>query len=120
MVKSVTAEAENKDIELDNHFSSITPTESLKCVHKVGFPPQRKFVKEFKDTLKETFFSDDPLRPYKDQPRSRKLVLGLQFLFPILDWGRNYNFTKFKGDVIAGLTIASLCIPQVCKSIDIG
>ncbi|KAG6538411.1 hypothetical protein ZIOFF_003532 [Zingiber officinale] len=112
MVKSVTAEAENKDIELDNHFSSITHTESLKCVHKVGFPPQRKFVKEFKDALKETFFADDPLRPYKDQPRSRKLVLGLQFLFPILDWGRNYNITKFKGDVIAGLTIASLCIPQ--------
>ncbi|KAL0432741.1 UNVERIFIED_CONTAM: Sulfate transporter 1.3 [Sesamum latifolium] len=26
--------------------------------------------------------------------------------------GRRYNFNKFKGDLIAGLTIASLCIPQ--------
>ncbi|KAG0499370.1 hypothetical protein HPP92_004061 [Vanilla planifolia] len=39
-------------------------------------------------------------------------MLGLQSLFPILKWGSEYNFTKFKGDLIAGLTIASLCIPQ--------
>ncbi|KAG9129559.1 hypothetical protein Leryth_023899 [Lithospermum erythrorhizon] len=33
-------------------------------------------------------------------------------VFPILEWGRKYNLTKFRGDLIAGLTIASLCIPQ--------
>ncbi|KAI0494108.1 hypothetical protein KFK09_024239 [Dendrobium nobile] len=31
---------------------------------------------------------------------------------PILSWGREYNLQKFKGDLIAGFTIASLCIPQ--------
>lgn len=36
----------------------------------------------------------------------------LQGLFPILKWGRNYKATKFKNDVMAGLTLASLCIPQ--------
>ncbi|KAK1402353.1 Sulfate/bicarbonate/oxalate exchanger SAT-1 and related transporters (SLC26 family) [Heracleum sosnowskyi] len=81
-------------------------------IHKVGVPPKPRLLKEIADTLKETFLSDDPLRPFKKQPRRRKLVLGLQTVFPILEWGRDYNLAKFKGDLIAGLTIASLCIPQ--------
>lgn len=36
----------------------------------------------------------------------------LQGVFPILEWGRNYRATKFKRDLMAGLTLASLCIPQ--------
>ncbi|KAK6115440.1 hypothetical protein DH2020_007709 [Rehmannia glutinosa] len=80
--------------------------------YKVGVPPKQKLWKEFSSTLKETFFSDDPLRSFKDQSRSRKLVLGIQAVFPILEWARGYNLAKFKGDLIAGLTIASLCIPQ--------
>ncbi|RRT48446.1 hypothetical protein B296_00048260 [Ensete ventricosum] len=112
MVHSVSDEVESKDIEMASRSSSHRQTENYKSVHKVGLPPRRNFIGEFSETLKETFFADDPLRPYKDQPRSRQLVLGLQFLFPVLEWGRSYNLSKFKGDVIAGLTIASLCIPQ--------
>ncbi|KAI9200810.1 hypothetical protein LWI28_013457 [Acer negundo] len=81
-------------------------------VHKVGIPPKQNLFKEFKATVKETFFHDDPLRPFKDQTRSRKLILGIQAVFPIFEWVRDYNLSKFKGDIIAGLTIASLCIPQ--------
>ncbi|KAK1308506.1 Sulfate transporter 1.2 [Acorus calamus] len=81
-------------------------------IHKVGVPPRRKLVKEFSERVKETFFHDDPLRPFKDQPKSKKLVLGIRALFPVFDWGRYYSLNKLKGDVIAGLTIASLCIPQ--------
>ncbi|XP_043698420.1 sulfate transporter 1.3-like [Telopea speciosissima] len=81
-------------------------------VHKVGMAPRQKFFEEFTNMMKETFFSDDPLRDFKDQSRSRKIILGLQSVFPILQWGRDYNLTKFRGDLIAGLTIASLCIPQ--------
>lgn len=84
--------------------------------YKVGVPPKQKFWTEFSTTLKETFFSDDPLHSFKDQSRSRKLVLGLEAVFPILEWGKKYSLDKFKGDLIAGLTIASLCIPQVCYS----
>ncbi|KAK4428434.1 Sulfate transporter 1.3 [Sesamum alatum] len=80
--------------------------------YKVGVPPKQKFWKEFATSLKETFLSDDPLRPFKDQTVPRKFILGVQAVFPILEWGRNYNLSKFKGDLIAGLTIASLCIPQ--------
>lgn len=81
-------------------------------VHKVGVPAKQNLCKEFRATVKETFFSDEPLRPFKDQTKRRKLVLGLEAIFPILRWARDYNLTKFRGDLIAGLTIASLCIPQ--------
>ncbi|KAE9605898.1 putative SLC26A/SulP transporter [Lupinus albus] len=81
-------------------------------VHKVGVPPRQNLFKEFQATVKETFFSDDPLRSFKDQTKSRKFILGIEAIFPILSWGRNYTFKNFRGDLIAGLTIASLCIPQ--------
>ncbi|KAJ1268367.1 hypothetical protein BS78_07G129400 [Paspalum vaginatum] len=81
-------------------------------VYKVGYPPQRNLTTEFTNTLKETFFHDDPLKQYRDQSKCAKFKMGLQFLFPVFDWGRTYNLSKFKGDLIAGLTIASLCIPQ--------
>ncbi|XP_019461978.1 PREDICTED: sulfate transporter 1.3-like [Lupinus angustifolius] len=81
-------------------------------LHKVGVPPRQNLFKEFQATVKETFFSDDPLRSFKDQTKSRKFILGIEAIFPILSWGRNYTFKKFRGDLIAGLTIASLCIPQ--------
>lgn len=47
------------------------------------------------------------------QPRSKTAILFLEGLFPILSWGRNYQASKFKNDLMAGLTLASLCIPQV-------
>ncbi|KAE9446184.1 hypothetical protein C3L33_21918, partial [Rhododendron williamsianum] len=102
------------DIEIDviRSPSSRHHVENLPYVHKVGLPPKQKLLKEFTSTLKEIFFHDEPLRHFKDQPKSRKLVLGLQALFPILEWGRDYNLSKFKGDLISGLTIASLAIPQ--------
>ncbi|KAJ1406812.1 sulfate anion transporter, conserved site [Sesbania bispinosa] len=81
-------------------------------VHKVAVPPRQNLFKEFQATIKETFFADDPLRPFKDQPKSRKFILGIEAIFPILNWGRTYNLKKFRGDIISGLTIASLCIPQ--------
>lgn len=81
-------------------------------IHKVGKPPKQNLCAEIKYTLKETFFHDDPLKDFKDQPRLKKLQLGIQSVFPILEWGRRYKLSMFKGDLIAGLTIASLCIPQ--------
>ncbi|XP_042460849.1 sulfate transporter 1.2-like [Zingiber officinale] len=78
----------------------------------VEWPPRKSLPAEIAQTAKEIFFPDDPLRPCKGQPRSKQLLLFLRYLFPIFEWSRGYNLTKFKGDAIAGLTIASLCIPQ--------
>lgn len=92
---------------------SLSSSHHVTLPYKVGVPPKQKLWTEFSTTLKETFFSDDPLHSFKDQSRSRKFILGMQAVFPIFEWGRRYNLAKFKGDLIAGLTIASLCIPQV-------
>lgn len=89
----------------------------LPYVHKVGRPPKPNLLKEITEAVKETFFHDDPLRNFKDQSKTKKLLLGIQAVFPILDWGRSYNLSKFKGDLIAGLTIATLCIPQVINTL---
>ncbi|XP_030541558.1 sulfate transporter 1.3 [Rhodamnia argentea] len=103
---------EAKEINTKRQSSVNQHSQNEHHIHKVGVPPRQKLFKEFTSTIKETFFADDPLRPFKDQRPSRKLLLGIQAIFPILEWGRSYTLKKFKGDLIAGLTIASLCIPQ--------
>lgn len=80
--------------------------------HRVAIPPPQPFVKSLKNTLKETFFPDDPLRQFKNQPRGKKFILGMQYVFPVLEWGPRYTLEFFKADLIAGITIASLAIPQ--------
>ncbi|RYQ82718.1 hypothetical protein Ahy_B10g101283 isoform D [Arachis hypogaea] len=84
----------------------------LPYMHRVGTPPKQPLFQEIKHSLMETFFADKPFHKFKDQSGSRKFVLALQSLFPILEWGRDYNLKKFRGDFVSGLTIASLCIPQ--------
>ncbi|XP_020586744.1 sulfate transporter 1.2-like [Phalaenopsis equestris] len=105
MVNSVTGDDETRDLG-DWQPKNLPPA------YKVGVPPKKNFLNEFTERTKETLFADDPLRAYKNQPRSRQFLLGLQSFFPILSWGREYNLKKFRGDLISGFTIASLCIPQ--------
>ncbi|KAJ7977351.1 sulfate transporter 3 1 [Quillaja saponaria] len=85
---------------------------NLECAHRVAIPPPQPFVKSLKYSLKETFFPDDPLRQFKNQPPSKKLILGLQYFFPIFEWAPRYTFQFLKADLISGITIASLAIPQ--------
>nr|GLL30707.1 sulfate transporter 3.1-like [Ipomoea trifida] len=91
---------------------AYAPPVSVESVHRVAVPPPQPFVKSFANTLKETLMPDDPLRQFKNQSPRRKLVLGLQYVFPILEWGSKYSLAYFKSDLIAGITIASLAIPQ--------
>jgi sulfate transporter 3 len=92
-----------------DHCLEITPME----VHKVLPPPHRSTIQKLKSRLKETFFPDDPLRQFKGQPLGKKWILAAKYFFPILQWGPNYSFKLFKSDIVSGLTIASLAIPQV-------
>jgi low affinity sulfate transporter 2 len=43
-------------------------------------------------------------------------LTALQCVFPVLQWGRSYTLKDFRSDVMAGLTLASLGIPQVGSS----
>nr|POF11801.1 high affinity sulfate transporter 2 [Quercus suber] len=114
MNRDVTDEAGSKEMDTG---MCISPSqdhnpENLPYVHKVGVPPRQKLLKQFTTSVKETFFAGNPFRPFKGQSRLGKFVLALQAVFPIVSWGKDYNLARFKGDLIAGLTIASLCIPQ--------
>ncbi|XP_009369645.2 sulfate transporter 1.2 [Pyrus x bretschneideri] len=111
-IHSSNEDIEAKELDTRSVSSSRNHSQGAPYIHKVGVPPKQNLFKEFSNTVKETFFSDDPLRPFKHQPKSRKFILGVQAIFPIFEWGRGYNLLKFRGDLIAGLTIASLCIPQ--------
>ncbi|GAA0160634.1 transporter [Lithospermum erythrorhizon] len=81
-------------------------------VHKVCLPPYKTTMQKLRHRLSEIFFPDDPFHRFKNQTWFKKLVLGLQFFFPIFQWAPNYSFKLLRSDVISGLTIASLAIPQ--------
>ena len=82
------------------------------AVHKVAPPPPQSTASKMKSRVKETFFPDDPFRAFKGQPLGTQWLMAVMYLFPILDWAPGYSFSLFKSDLISGLTIASLAIPQ--------
>ncbi|KAB1206931.1 High affinity sulfate transporter 2 [Morella rubra] len=108
----VSDELGEHSMEINRVSSSHRHAETMPYIQRVGMPPKQTLWEQFFGTVNETFFSDDPYRSFRNQPRSRKFYLGLQAVFPILEWAKGYNLTKFKGDLISGLTIASLAIPQ--------
>ncbi|KAK7271281.1 hypothetical protein RJT34_27051 [Clitoria ternatea] len=81
--------------------------------HGVNFSSQRPFLAKFKSGLKETFFPDDPFRQFKNEEKtSRRVIKGVQYFIPIFEWLSSYTWRLFCSDLIAGLTISSLAIPQ--------
>lgn len=52
-------------------------------------------------------------RSMKGPHSSGRVGSVLKGLFPVLKWFREYKLAQFKNDLMAGLTLASLCIPQV-------
>jgi low affinity sulfate transporter 2 len=95
------------------HIEDTTQIERSKWVLDSPNPPP--LWKKIFTSLKETLL-----------PHGNKLCLSsknktfyghaysfLQNLFPILVWIKDYTASKFKDDLLAGLTLASLCIPQV-------
>lgn len=90
--------------------SMETPQEDK---HGVNFSTQRGFAKKLKSGLKETFFPDDPFRQFKNEEKpSRRVIKGVQYFIPIFEWLPTYTWRLFCSDLIAGLTITSLAIPQ--------
>ncbi|KAG5534208.1 hypothetical protein RHGRI_022364 [Rhododendron griersonianum] len=86
---------------------------ALRAQHWVLNPPRPPGLwDELKNTVSETFLSHgEKFKSLVKQPVSGTISM-LGTLFPILVWGRDYTVAKFKRDLLAGLTLASLCIPQ--------
>ena len=95
------------------------PLGAAAAEHKVNLTAQRPFAEVLRTGLAETFFPDDPFRGFKGQPLGTQWLMAVKYLFPILDWLPSYSFSLFKSDLISGLTIASLAIPQarICYSL---
>uniref|UniRef100_A0A5B7A5A2 Putative sulfate transporter 3.5 n=1 Tax=Davidia involucrata TaxID=16924 RepID=A0A5B7A5A2_DAVIN len=87
-------------------------TSSESADHKVNFATPRSFGTAFKSDLKETLFPDDPFRQFKNEPPLRRAKQAVQYFVPIFEWLPKYNLRLFKYDLLAGITIASLAIPQ--------
>ncbi|KAL5142992.1 putative sulfate transporter 3.5 [Glycine soja] len=83
----------------------------------VNFSIQRGFGTKLKEALKEALFPDDPFRQFKkEQKPMRRVMKGVQYYIPIFEWLPTYNWRLFVSDLIAGLTISSLAIPQGINS----
>ncbi|XP_042490609.1 probable sulfate transporter 3.5 isoform X2 [Macadamia integrifolia] len=80
---------------------------------KVNFSTPRSFLTVFKSDLKETLFPDDPFRQIKNEleplGRTKKVF---EYFIPVFQWLPKYKFHLFRYDLLAGITIASLAIPQ--------
>ncbi|KAK4790365.1 hypothetical protein SAY86_017669 [Trapa natans] len=53
-----------------------------------------------------------PPRSMKASSSSGRVGAILKGVFPVFKWIREYKLAQFKNDLMAGLTLASLCIPQ--------
>jgi sulfate transporter 3 len=80
--------------------------------HLVSFAPPRSFATTLKSDLKETFFPEDPFRQFRNEKPAARVRKALQFFVPIFEWLPKYNLKLLRYDLLAGVTITSLAIPQ--------
>ncbi|KAK8552231.1 hypothetical protein V6N13_120643 [Hibiscus sabdariffa] len=77
----------------------------------INSPEPPSLWQEIVGTVQGNFSSHG--RKQSSSTTNGKRALSLfQGLFPILSWGRTYKASMFKNDLMAGLTLASLSIPQ--------
>ncbi|KAM7518605.1 hypothetical protein LguiB_017567 [Lonicera macranthoides] len=106
---SVSTEPFSEEQQLKNIEDDLR-MERAKLVLSSPDPPG--LWHELVGSIKETIFLKRNTISSSKPSRSMRVFSFLQGLFPILSWGRNYKASKFKNDLMAGLTIASLSIPQ--------
>lgn len=75
--------------------------------------------KKLLSSVKETIFPHGNKFCFSSKKKTLHghAVSFFKSLFPIISWLREYKASKFKDDLLAGLTLASLCIPQVFTNI---
>uniref|UniRef100_A0A453FI01 SLC26A/SulP transporter domain-containing protein n=1 Tax=Aegilops tauschii subsp. strangulata TaxID=200361 RepID=A0A453FI01_AEGTS len=78
----------------------------------VNLSARRPFSEALRSGLAETFFPDDPFRGFGALPPKERAWGALKYFVPALEWVPQYGIDKFKFDLLAGITIASLAIPQ--------
>jgi sulfate transporter 3 len=73
----------------------------------------KPFLETLGGNMKETFLPDDPFRVVRrERGCGRRAAAALRYVFPFMEWAPSYTLGTLKSDLIAGITIASLAIPQ--------
>lgn len=114
------------------HFNPVT-TESSSG-NSASVPDHGSKVSARSETSLLVLNAPEPPPPWQElSGRVRRAVLAevnrpssltkcfvsvLRGLFPILLWGRHYDRKSFRRDLMAGLTLASLGIPQVVHQVN--
>ncbi|KAJ7965667.1 putative Sulfate transporter [Quillaja saponaria] len=109
---SVPAETFSMEVQRHLDIEDTSQTEKAQWILNAPSPPP--IWKEIILSVKETILPHGNMlfSASQKQNRSRHVFSCLHGIFPILSWGRNYRASKFKSDLLAGLTLASLSIPQ--------
>ncbi|XP_052147692.1 sulfate transporter 3.1-like [Oryza glaberrima] len=80
---------------------------------RVPMPAAKPFLETLGGNMKETFLPDDPFRVVRrERGCGRRAAAALRYVFPFMEWAPSYTLGTLKSDLIAGITIASLAIPQ--------
>ncbi|KAI3832484.1 hypothetical protein MKW92_043298 [Papaver armeniacum] len=100
--------------QLDHVISDRNVAERSRMLLNAPDPPG--LCSELVSSIKDIVNLPDGNKSYgskKKKPELKQHVgTVLRGLFPILSWGRIYTLSKFKSDLMSGLTLASLSIPQ--------
>jgi low affinity sulfate transporter 2 len=103
-------------IELQNHQShheEASPAEEPMSRWLINTPEPPSMWQELIGYIRTNVLAKKKHKRNKTKNSSSNLVYScLKSAFPILSWGRQYKLNLFKKDLMAGLTLASLCIPQ--------
>lgn len=92
-------------------MASLKPSEQHN--QTVNFATPRSFTTVLQSDLNETLFPDDPFHQFhRDKSPFLRLKKIIQYFIPVFKWLPNYNLRMFRFDLLAGITITSLAIPQ--------
>uniref|UniRef100_M4DGL7 STAS domain-containing protein n=1 Tax=Brassica campestris TaxID=3711 RepID=M4DGL7_BRACM len=98
------------NIEMQSHQAEAAPAEEPLSQWLINMPEPPTIWQEFVGYIRTNVLSKK--RNKMKKKSSNPVYSYLKSVFPILIWGRQYKLNMFKKDLMAGLTLASLCIPQ--------
>ena len=108
--------SEPSGLPLGQYKTTAGPGAEDPLILKVGFPPK----KSLKEEVVEFFNQVHPLKRYqkKNKKLSQREMIKLAafYVAPWLEWASTYKLEYLRGDIVGGLTIAVMAVPQVCAS----
>ncbi|KAF9687284.1 hypothetical protein SADUNF_Sadunf02G0077600 [Salix dunnii] len=108
-VETFSVEEQRRKLDVEDATGHL---ERVQWVLNSPDPPG--LLQELGSSVREIIFShgNKHTSSAARQKQQSRAIKFLQGIFPILRWGRNYKASQFKNDLMAGLTLASLSIPQ--------